>query len=120
MKIRVVDEDSDQEKYPVRPEDINVSRHFYSAFGRGEVEVAASYLVRFFQKLGGWKSFSKEDINKFWRESGGENETIFNRRDAFPFHWFNGKLLAGGWGGGKFRVTSFFIERCFKSSPNKK
>ena len=103
----------------IRPENINTDRHFYGAFGWGEVEIAANYIVRLCQKLGGWKAFSEKDLNQFWLENGGKKELVFNQSDKFPFHWFNEKLLVRG-RSGKYRVTDFFIQRCFHASPNKK
>ena len=118
MEVMVVDESSESALYPIRPQDIDVNRHFLSAFGKGEVEIAANYIVRFCQKLGGWKAFTKESLDKFYQENGGTKEWIFHRRNTFPFYWFNEKLLAQR-PDGKYCVTNLFIDRCFASSPKK-
>lgn len=118
MKIKEIDEDLEFFPYYIRPEDIDASRHFLGAFGKAEVEIVAQYVVRFCQQLGGWKAFIKEDLEKFYLENGGRNEMVFNRRDTFPFHWLNEKLLVQR-PDGKCCVTDLFIERCFRSSPKK-
>lgn len=125
MEIRTVDEDIDSEKYPIRPEDIDADQHFYMAFGQAEVEMAAQYVVRFCQKLGGWKAFTKEELNQFYIEIGGpRNLTLhsfsFGLKPTFPFYWLSELLLAQRPGNDKYCVTDLFIERCFASSPKKK
>ncbi len=119
MTIRPIAEDSGTDKYPIRPKDIDTTRHFLSAFGKGEVEVAAQYVVRFCQKLGGWKAFTKEDLNKFYLENGGAKEWVFERKRSFPFHWLNDRLLVKR-PDGRYCVTDLFIDRCFNSSPKRK
>lgn len=119
MEIKAIDEDLESPLYHIRPEDIDINRHFLSAFGRGEVEIAANYIVRFCQKLGGWKAFTKESLDNFYQENGGTKEWVFNRRDTFPFYWLNEKLLVQR-SDGKYCVTNLFIDRCFLSSPKKK
>ncbi len=119
-EVRVIDEDLESEPYPIRPEDINTDcRQFLGAFGMAEVEVAAQYVVRLCQQLGGWKAFTKESLDKFYLENGGAKEWVFNRRNTFPFYWLDNRLLENG-PDGKCRVTDFFINRCFHSSPKKK
>jgi hypothetical protein len=119
MELKAIDEDLESVQYPIRPEDIDANRHFFGAFGKGEVEIAAKYIVRFCQQLGGWKALTVEEINNFYRENGGLTEWVFNRRDTFPFHWLNEKLLARRQDG-KCCVTNLFINRCFQSSPKNK
>ncbi|MDO8442968.1 MAG: hypothetical protein Q7S81_01790 [bacterium] len=118
MEVRAINEDSESAQYHIRPEDIDVSRHFYSAFGKAQVESAAQYVVRFCQQLGGWKSFRKEDLEKFYSENGGRKERL-STDNKFPFFWLNEKLLVQR-PDGKCCVTDLFIDRCFKSSPNRK
>lgn len=113
MKVKVVDEECGTGKYHIRPEDINISRQFYCAFGWAEVEILANYLVRFFQKIGMWRSFTPEEINKFWVENSGKEEALFNKTNKFPFYCFGEKLLMQG-RSGKYRVTNYFIDRCFQ------
>jgi len=113
----MVDEDFALDLYPIRPEDIDTTRHFLGAFGKGEVEIAAKYVVGLCQQLGYWKSFSREALNDFYRENGGLKEWVFNRREEFPFHWLNEKLLVQR-SDGKYCVTNLFIDRCYRSSPN--
>ena len=116
MEIKAVDEDSESELYHIRPEDIDAGRPFLSAFGKAEVEIAAKYIVRMCQQLGGWKAFTRESLNKFYRENGGLEERVFNSREEFPFRWMNEKLLTQR-PDGKYCVTNLFIDRCFRSSP---
>ena len=119
LKVIIVDEDATAVKYPIRPQDIDVNKFFYSAFGYAEIEVLANYLVRFFQKLDGWKAFKKKDLEKFYLENGGEDERLFENKGKFPFHWLDKELLVRGWDW-KYRVTNYFIIRCHKSSPTKR
>lgn len=118
MKAKVVDEGLKSVKYPIRPKDINVKRHFYSAFGWAEAEVAANYLVRFFQKLGGWKAFELKDLDQFYAKNGGKKEW-FTSKDKFPLYWLNGKLLLRQRRDGHYCVTDEFINRCYNASPKK-
>lgn len=119
MKVRAIDEDLESAKYHIHPEDIDASKQFLSAFGRAEVEIAAKYVVRFCQQMGGWKAFTKESLETFYLENGGGEEWVFNRRKIFPFYWLNEKLLVQRLDG-KCCVTNLFIECCFRSSPKKK
>lgn len=119
MEVRWIDEDLESFPYHIRPEDINVTRHFLGAFRKGEVEIAAQYVVRFCQQIGGWKTFTKDDLNKFYWENGGKKEFVFNRKETFPFRWLDERLLVKR-SDGKYCVADFFIDRCFKSSPQRK
>lgn len=124
MNVRPIDENSDSTRYHIRPEDIDVSRHFLSAFGWAQAEIAANWIVRFCQQLGGWKAFTKEDLNKFYLENGGkeQNKLLFKseaNRNKFPFYWLGERLLVQR-PDGKCCVTNLFIDRCFLSSPKKK
>ena len=92
------------------------------AFGQFEVELVAQYVVRFCQKLGGWKAFAKEDLEQFYAEAGGPRNLILHglgTNSKFPFYWLNERLLPQR-PDGKYCVTDLFIERCFASSPKKK
>lgn len=145
MNVRPIDENSDSTYYHIRPEDIDVTKHFFSAFGQAEIEIAAQYIVRFCQKLKAWKAFSKEELDEFYKENGGREEHVFRSwrfwndktlewfcnetgiskeqllkdKDSFPFYWLGERLLVQR-SDDKYCVTNFFINRCFHASPNRK
>lgn len=96
--------------YPIKPEHINITQHFYDAFGNMiETEISASYIVRLCQKLGGWVPFTKGDIEKFYNDVSGFKNFSFNR---LLFNDYIIKMKDG-----KFHITRAFVEECFKSSP---
>jgi len=52
----------DTEKFPIRPQDIDVSSGFWDAFGNTETEVSARYLVKMAQRHGSWRPFTLDEI----------------------------------------------------------
>lgn len=94
--------------YPVRPEHINASVHFWNAFGNSETEISANWIVRFAQKLGGWKPFSAEQIETFYNESGHRGFSFNRLLDGSVVRKFDD---------GMYRVTHDFICLCFGSAP---
>lgn len=53
----------------ITPEDIQIKRHLFDAFGHYETEISAQWLIRFAQQRGkGWKAFTYARVigcNKF-------------------------------------------------------
>ncbi len=98
----------------ITPEDIQITRHLFDAFGQYETEISASWLVRFAQDRGtGWTPFTEEDIEKFYSKGGKFSGFTFN------------KLISGGWireaqkghvEGSVYYFTEEFISRCYKSA----
>ncbi|MEQ1561740.1 MAG: hypothetical protein ABL899_03435, partial [Nitrospira sp.] len=61
---RVIEEDED---FPIKPGDIDATRHLWDAFGNQETEVSAGYIIRMMQQQGDWKPFTEEEIDAFYR-----------------------------------------------------
>lgn len=113
MAKKVIDERTGSVQHPVRPEHIstNPGDHFWDAFGNMETEISAKWIVRLCQRLGGWRAFTGEQIEAFYREAGFQT-FMFNRL----LDGDNGFVVRGA--DKKYRVTHEFICRCFGSSPN--
>jgi len=100
----------------IKPRDINTSNHFWNAFGNMETEVSAWYIVKLCQEKGGWKPFTKAELDKI----SGEN-FWFNRLSPYnPNH--KPKPLAGSpiyiiEIDDKYHVTALFIAKCYAASP---
>lgn len=120
------------EEYPIQPEDIDGSRHFFGAFGNRETEISAGWIIRFLQERNqSWKPFKYEDINTFyskqytdgfWFNRLVEAEMIPpNLARAFEGYRDTPIPAGGGWvimdTTGQYYLTDDFITRCYKSSP---
>lgn len=92
----------------VSPDQIDIRKHFFDAFGNVETEVSARYIVEFCQLRGqGWVPFTYEQINDFYKSMG--------HQDGF---WFN-RLLKQGHiieTEGQYQIQPSFVDRCFRSS----
>lgn len=60
----------DNEKFEIRPEDIDTNDHFWDTFDNHETEVSARWIVRFCQHYGTWKPFSDSAIEGFYNSYG--------------------------------------------------
>lgn len=89
--------------YPIQPKHIDASQQLYEAFGDGEKEIAAMWIVRFCQKLGGWGPFYIGDLAEFFTMRFG-----FSGLDEDGFIVIKGEQCT---------VTHEFVARCFLSSP---
>lgn len=93
----------------ITPEDISLDNHFFDAFGKMETEVSARWLVRFALERGeGWKPFTDDDINAYYRKTFPQGTFGFNGLDR------NGWLKLSL--GGHYNFTEEFISRCYKSA----
>lgn len=90
------------EQYPITPEMIDTTHHFFKAFGKQEAEVSANWIVRFCKDRGGWKPFIKESLDAYAKED----------------FWFNGLdkefIIKQD---GLYYITHEFVCRCFLWSP---
>ena len=122
---------TDSNKFPIQPNHINVSEHFFDAFDNMETEISAHYVIKLCQKLGNWGPFTMEQIEEFYQKAGFRGFT-FNRLvnpelvppslvRAFMGHHDTPVSVGGGWiilGDDKrYYVTDDFVTRCFQSSP---
>ncbi|MFA6594185.1 MAG: hypothetical protein WCT16_02905 [Candidatus Buchananbacteria bacterium] len=98
--------DRQDSAYPIRPSDINATRHLFDAFGHYETEISAVLLVGLAQENGDWRDFTKAEIDEF---SG--QDFYFNRLTS------SGKPPIKKNGDGTFSFTHEFIARCFQVSP---
>jgi hypothetical protein len=92
----------DGRKYPIRPCHINAKGNI-CAFGDAGQNWSACLIVRFYQKRGNWKPFTKAQIDA---EIGGD--FCFNGLNA------DGFIVSID---GKYLVTHEFVSRCFAASP---
>lgn len=114
MSKIIVDENAAGAKlHPIRPEHINTKQRFWNSFGNLDTETSAVWIVLLCQSVGGWKAFSKEEIEAFYRNRGKCSNFSFNRLVEDT-----GYIGFDAIGDKKYRVTHEFICRCFESSPN--
>ena len=121
------------EDFPIQPQDINESKHFFGAFDHTETEVSAGWICRFLQnRRQSWKPFDYDEINAFYTRSF-THRFSFNRlveaemvppslARAFAGYHDAPIPAGGGWlllddTTGLYYVTEEFITRCHKSSP---
>jgi hypothetical protein len=102
----------------VQPDDIDCSKHFYSAFGQMETEISANWLVRFAQeRRSGWDPFTGSDIEAFYLSAGFTDGFRFNRLicDGFILEEEYSQMERGMWR--RYRFTHEFVVRCWAASP---
>ncbi len=93
---------------PIKPWHVDVSRHFYDAFGNNETEISAHYIALLCQERFGWFPFTRAEI-----------ESLYTRRGPGDGFYFN-HLISNGWiveKDGKYHITRDFIASIYKSSP---
>lgn len=93
---------------PIKPKDIDASRHMFNAFDHYETEISAGWLVRFAQKRGQeWEPFTREDIEAFYAP---RVDFWFNRLIGDYDKWIIEK-------DGKYHFTAAFVAKCYASRP---
>ncbi len=60
-----------QEDFPVRPSDIDASKHLFDAFENMETEISAGHIIRLMQQKGDWEPFTYGELNSFYQKSCG-------------------------------------------------
>jgi hypothetical protein len=91
---------------PIRPSDIDVTRHFWNAFDHCETEISARLICKFMQEHGDeWRPFTLAELSERFKERFCLNR--LDRRDI---------LLKDG---DVFQVTPKFVGRCYAASPKK-
>lgn len=94
--------------FPISPDDIDSTQHFWNAFDHSETEVSARWIVRYCQKRGsGWEPIPLSDLEAFYAE---------HHLDGFTFN----KLTSRGWvwvNDGLVILSDEFVARCYVSSP---
>lgn len=112
---------SDTASFPVQPDGIDTSRHFWDAFDHSETEISARWLVRFAQAHGrGWEPFTAEQIEQFYQEESGGKLRNFSFNRLIEPGWSYGRpgereLKGGGWivkNGDLLYFTPDFVLRC--------
>lgn len=100
--------------YAIQPEHINVTHHFWDAFGNRETEISANWLVHFAQQRGqGWAPFSEPDIQKFYWGNSSNHSFRFNALTVTPL---THKPITQD-AAGLYHFTHEFVSRCFIASP---
>lgn len=100
------------DNYPIKPSDIDTTKHFFEAFGESHTETSASWLVRLAQKNGDWRNFTKAEIDAFGGHKFFFNELLKDEsRGPSPIKKNED---------GSFSFTHEFVARCFLASPAKK
>jgi len=121
MSWLLVDENTD---CPIKPSDIDASRHFGEAFDHFETGTAAQDIVKMCQAKGTWFAFTFEEIEDFFHLSCPEAVVFLFYRLTSPGFYF---MPGDGWipfGGKwvvlgedeKYRVTDEFILKCYGQS----
>lgn len=116
-----------------RPEEIDASQHFWDSFGNAETEISARDIVAFCQDRDqGWQPFTYEAINTFYQQrckAKSPGNFTFNRlvegthshmtAQSFPQgeQRSNNAVIAEN--DGRYYITQKFVDRCYKSSPQK-
>ena len=77
-KFTVVTESPDCHCFPIRPDDIELSRDsVMGGFGKAEVEESAGKLIQFFQSHGYWCSFTLDELLRYYKEKGWDMNSVF-------------------------------------------
>lgn len=100
----------ENENYPLKPGDIDASKHFWGSFGNYETETSAGYIVRYLQTVGSWQPFKKSALDAIHRKAGYMCNFAFNRLTT------DGYVVKRE--DGLYCVTHEFITRCFLESPS--
>lgn len=99
-------------QFPISPSDIDVTKHFYDAFGSSEREFSANWIVRFCQKRGNWNPFTYDQINDFYKSERTQG-------DDFEFDGLEDEGYYIKLDGDLYSITPHFVGRCWASSPMK-
>lgn len=100
---------TDPANYPIKPSDIDATKHFFDAFGSTETEISAGHIVVFCQRRGGWSPFTQAEINAHYYKQTGHANFCFNSLDTSGYIVKDGDI---------YRVTHEFVATCFASSPS--
>lgn len=103
-------------QYPIRPEDIDLSRSLAGAFGGSypRKERAAHLIMSFLvDRGGGWKPFSDADIQTYFHRTKPKSRRFSYRRSLW-----SGGLINIDPKTGMIAVSHEFVALCFLMSPN--
>jgi hypothetical protein len=109
--------------FKIKPDDIDVSKGLWDAYGNSETETSAYWIIKMCQKNGSWNPFTEDDIEKFYASKGMRDGFIFNQlvNPGTGFFIKEGYVpVGGGWivkKDGKYHVTTAFVEAAHASSP---
>ncbi len=94
--------------YPIRPSDIDISQHFWGAFGKQEKEVSARWIVDFCQQNGDtWAEFSVEHLEALYQRHGYSGFRFNGLNDDEHLSITDGQC----------KVSHQFVVKCFQSQP---
>ncbi|MDI6734552.1 MAG: hypothetical protein QMD50_03665 [Patescibacteria group bacterium] len=120
LKFRVIQDGLKIVDYPVRPEDIDISRGLSNTFGKHEVEAAAVNLVIYCKaRRCGWCPFSLSDFLQFSKKAGFDPNMVFF---GLLGPWQDDAILVGGiresfpclvlGADGLYYITDVFVKKC--------
>lgn len=109
--------------FRIQPGDIDVTQHFFDAFGEMETEISAHWIVRLCQEKGGWVAFSEDDIEEYYRRASNNKFSGFGFNRLRDWKFLDDESVTKDHGfivcgeDGLFRVTMEFIARCYHAAP---
>lgn len=104
--------DDTRDPHPIRPESIDLSERLARAFGKREIELAATLLIQLCQQKQGWLPFYHSEFRAFLPDK--------NRIALLSaFEYLAGAQLILLCQDGKYRFTKFFIEQCAAMSASR-
>jgi hypothetical protein len=111
--------------FAIMPRDIpGYFDHLWEAFENSETEISAAYILRFCQTVGSWKSFTYNEINRYFQNCRGMKSGSFTfNRLVEPGWYYNTPdeswLEGGGWivhENDRYYITDDFIRRVHKAA----
>lgn len=94
--------------YPIKPSDIDSSKHFYNTFDNSETEVSARLLVRLAQQNGDWRDFTQAEINTLSKHNFCFNRLVTRDKETDYIKKNDD---------GSFSFTHKFIAKCWLKAP---
>ncbi len=112
------------ENYPVRPSDINTQKYFWDALGNSALEEAARLVIGFYQTIGSWQPFTREEFLAFCYARGCDSPSAHQdpATETLAFACLLGSRGREeiGWiieKDGRYHPTEELILRCYAASP---
>jgi len=63
--------------YPIKPEDIDATRHFFEVFDHTETEISARWVVRLCQEKEHWGPFTEAELTAFYHREFPDSTFLF-------------------------------------------
>lgn len=98
-----------KDNYPIKPEHIDTTKHFWDTFSNFETETSARLLVSYAQSIGDWEDFAMGDITKYLGSEFSFNDLV----DEFASDEYQYIKKSNG----IYSFTNRFIAKCLAASP---